>query len=92
MKNNGRFFPRDVLTKILRAQYGNRVAGHWVVMKAVISDVPIIGVVYTWSNHGLSFFVSSCGSTLAHDEKYMSNFEDEYGNAASNLLDRPSIA
>jgi len=43
-------------------------------------------------HRGVSYFVSTCGKTTKHPEKYVSSFEDEFGNTSCKELDRPSIA
>ena len=48
-------------------------------------------MVYAWSQKGLSFILSTCGSTQAHSVKYVSKFEDKYGETSCKLLDRPAI-
>ena len=47
---------------------------------------------YAWSKRGTSFFVSTCGRTVASPYKYLSHFEDGYGNTAWKEIDRPEIA
>jgi hypothetical protein len=63
VKNNHDFFPMKVLHSVLKARHGDRPAGHWVTMTANIVDVPVIAVAYAWSQKGVSYFVSTCGST-----------------------------
>ena len=91
VKNNTNFFPMRVLHRILQARYGERSAGHWVVMKTQIVDVPIFCLTYAWSQRGISYFVSTCGSTEVCKNKYMSNYEDEYGNICHNEINRPDV-
>jgi hypothetical protein len=92
IKNNTSFFPKAALEAVLRARYGTRPAGHWVVFRATISGVPLFAMIYGWSQKGLSFILSTCGSTEPHPAKYVSKFEDDYGGTSFKLLDRPSIA
>ena len=47
---------------------------------------------YAWSNRGIAYFVSSCGSTVRHETNYTSRFEDDYGNATEKQLPRPTVA
>ena len=49
-------------------------------MTTTMSDVPIMVLAYAWSQRGVSYFVSTCGSTAKHDVKYRSKFEDDWGN------------
>ena len=80
-----------VLHRILQAQYGERPAGHWAVMRTKIAGVPIFCLAYAWSQRGISYFVSTCGSTEVCRDKYMSNYEDEYGNICHNEINRPEV-
>lgn len=47
---------------------------------------------YAWSQKGIAYMVSSCGKTVAHEELYISRFEDEFGQVNSKQLPRPAIA
>ena len=92
IKTNVQFYPMQVLCAILRARHGDRPAGHWVVLKTKIADVPLIAIAYAWSQRGISYFLSTCGTTTPHDIKYQSHFEDDYGNVQWKEINRPSIA
>ena len=91
LKKQQQFYPKEVLHSILQARHGERPAGHWVVMKATVADVPIIAVAYAWSQKGVSYFVSTCGCTEPSDIKYESKFEDAWGTTAIKLIDRPEL-
>ncbi len=82
----------QALHVVLRACYGDRPAGHWVVFHATISNVRLMAVVYGWSQRGLSYFISTAGSTELHDEKYISSFEDNFGNIVYREINRPKFA
>ena len=92
VKNNTAYYPMRVLHRILIARYNNRPAGHWVVMHTKISDVPIMVVAYAWSNRGVTYLVSTCGSTKILPEKYQSSYEDDYGNIRVKEINRPWVA
>ena len=92
VKNNMQYFPGELLRAILLARHNKRPAGHWVVMKTVISDVPLFIMVYAWSHQGLSYMVTTCGTTVRHVTDYTSKFEDGYGNTSSKQLPRPAVA
>ena len=47
---------------------------------------------YAWSQRGVAYFLSNCGTTDKHPEPYISSFEDEIGNVTNKPLDRPCIA
>ena len=92
VKGNVNYFPMDVLKSVLLARYPKRPAGHWVVMKATISEVELFIMAYAWSNKGISYIVSSCGTTIRHERDYVSKFEDGFGNTDCKALARPAIA
>ena len=92
VKNNTAYFPMKVLHRILTARYKNRPAGHWVVMHTTISDVRIMVVAYAWSQRGVTYLVSTCGSTAVHPQKYETSFEDDFGNVRVKEVNRPWVA
>ena len=92
IKNNTHLFPMQALHAVLRARYGDRPAGHWVVFHATISNVKSMAVVYGWSQRGLSYFISTGGSTELHDKKYLSSFEDNFGNIVYREINRQKFA
>jgi hypothetical protein len=92
VKGNDKYYPMAALHSVLTARHGARPAGHWVTMKATISNINIIAVAYAWSQKGVSYFVSTCGSTEPSPIKYQSKFEDEWGNTNSRDIDRPKLA
>lgn len=92
VKNNDHWFPRKILLEILLARHGRRVAGHWTTMKTTIEGVPIIAMAYAWSQKGVSFFVSTCGTTVPSVHAYVANFQDEWGRPSSKELPRPMLA
>ena len=91
VKNNNLFFPMATLHEILKARHGDRPAGHWVVMTTTIAAVKVIAIAYAWSQRGVSYFVSTCGSTEPSKMKYESKFEDEWGGTNFQTIDRPEI-
>ncbi|KAL7554128.1 hypothetical protein ACHAWF_017536 [Thalassiosira exigua] len=92
VKQNVNYFPMKVLHAVLVARYPQRPAGHWVVMKTTISGVNIFVMAYAWSQKGIAYMVSSCGTTVRHEKNYMSRFEDEFGNVSEKELPRPTVA
>ncbi len=83
IKNNTHLFPMQALHAVLRACYGDRPAGHWVVFHATMA------VVYGGSQRGLSYFISKGLSTELHEEKYISSFEDNFGNIVYRVCALP---
>ena len=60
-------------------------------MHTTINSVDVMAIAYAWSQNGISYFVSTTGSTDIDDEKYLSSFEDDFGNCISKELNRPKI-
>jgi hypothetical protein len=92
VKNNHNMYPMQPLLAVLRARFGKRPAGHWVVFRAVIGEVKLFALAYAWSQRGISYFLSTCGRTDPHPQKYRSNFEDDFGVVTFKELNRPYIA
>jgi hypothetical protein len=78
VKQHVKYFPMQILHAILVARFGSRPAGHWVVMQANIGEVDVFAMAYAWSQKGVAYIVSSCGKTVAHEQPYISKYEDEY--------------
>ena len=91
VKNNTNLYPMRVLHRLLKVRYGERPAGHWLVMLNSISDVPIFSIVYAWSQRRVSYFISTCGNTEISDTKYMYHFEDDWVNITAKEINRPQI-
>ena len=91
VKNNKNYFPMEVLHSVLKARHGSHPAGHWVVMRAVVSHVPVIAIAYAWSQKGVSYFISTCGKTTPSPHKYEAKFEDDWGNTSFREIPRPDI-
>ena len=75
VKQNIKYFPMQVLYKILLARHGSRPAGHWVVMQSKIADVELFAMAYAWSQRGVAYIVSTCGKTVMHDQPYISKYD-----------------
>jgi hypothetical protein len=91
IKNSSTFFPTKPLHGILRFRFGDKAAGHWVVMTTTISGVKLMLIAYAWSQRGMYYFLSTCGSTAPSSAMYQSNFEDEFGNVDFKMLPRPQV-
>ena len=92
IKNNSTFFPKQALLSVMSARHGMHPAGTWVVFTSTIADVKLIMMAYAWSQKGVSFFLSTCGSTTKSDKTYRSHFENEYGQVDFKELPRPKLA
>ena len=81
IKQNTAYFPLKALHAVLKAKFGDRPAGHWVVFYSTIGEVRLIAMAYTWSMHdGVTYMLSTCGSTAPSEKIYKSYFEDDFGN------------
>jgi len=47
---------------------------------------------YAWSQRGISYTLSTCGSTRPAEKMYQSYFEDDYGNMGSKEKSHPELA
>ena len=92
IKNNRNLYPYKALRAILKARFGDRPAGHWVVMKTVIAEVPMFAIAYAWSQSGVSYFLSTCGTTNPSPHKYETSFEDDFGVTQYRQVERPCIS
>jgi len=61
-------------------------------LKANIGGVDLFIMAYAWSQRGITYMVSSCGTTVRHEKTYKSKFEDEFGNVSEKELPRPAVA
>ena len=91
IKNNDNWYPRKPLLEILFARHGERVAGHHVVMTANIAGVELFASAYAWSENGITFLLSTCGTTVISNTPYYSKYEDEHGHATKKALPRPRV-
>ncbi|KAG7356382.1 transposase IS4 [Nitzschia inconspicua] len=92
VKSNQDFFPLKALHAVLKARHGDRSAGHWVTMTTTISGVPLIALAYGCSQDGVSYFISTCGSTEVSPIKHECQFEDAMGHTFFKLIKRPKLA
>jgi hypothetical protein len=63
IKGNHIFYPTSALHAVLKARFGSKTAGHWVVMTTTIDGVEMLALAYDWSQRGVSYFLSTCGNT-----------------------------
>jgi hypothetical protein len=91
INDNIRLYPTKALHGILRSRFGDKAAGHWIVMTTTIAGVKLATIAYAWSQRGMSYFLSTCGSTSPSSIMYQSNFEDEFGNMDLKMLPRPQV-
>jgi hypothetical protein len=92
IKQNQQWFPMKPLYAVLKARFKDRPAGHWVTFTTEISGIKLIAIAYAWSQRGVSYILSTCGSTEPSEKFYMSYFEDDYGNVGSKEVSRPKLA
>jgi len=92
IKQNQHWFPMKPLFAVLKARHKDRPAGHWVTFHATVSGIKLMAMAYAWSQRGISYILSTCGSTKTADKLYVSYFEDDYGNVGSKEICRPQLA
>jgi hypothetical protein len=91
IKNNSILYPTKALHGILRSHFGDKAAGHWIFMTTTIAGGKLMAILYAWSQRGVSYFLSTCGSTAPSSIMYQSNFEDEFGNVDFKVLPCPQV-
>jgi hypothetical protein len=92
VKQNQSWFPMKALYAVLKAQFKDLPAGHWVTMITAISGVKVVAMAYAWSQIGISYILSTYGSTEPSDKLYMSYFEDDFRNVSSKEVSRLKLA
>jgi hypothetical protein len=91
IKGNHAFYPMEALHAILKGRFENKISGHWFSMTAIIGGVKLLALCYAWSQKGVSYFLSTCGSIHQSSVMYQSNFEDDFGNVSSKFLPRTQV-
>ena len=91
VKGNTNYNLMKVLYAILIAHYPDWAAGKRVVMKSTVADIDLYIMAYGWSNWGIAYFVSTCGTTIRHEIDYYTSFDDGFGNISSKPLPQLSI-
>jgi hypothetical protein len=92
IKQYQQWSPMKSLFAVLKACYKTKPAGHWVAFQSAISGALLLAMVYAWSQRGVSYILSTCGSTKPAEKMYMSYFEDDYGNVGSKEMSCPELA
>ena len=92
IKNNNSLFPKTALLTVMQAMHGTHPAGNWVVFTATIAGADLIAMACAWSQKGVSFFLSTCGSTAKSRNSCRSHFENECGHVDFKELPCPKLA
>jgi nicotinamide riboside transporter PnuC len=92
IKGNHAFYPIGALRAVIKAHFGTKISGHWVTMTTTIAGIKMTAMAYAWSQKGISYFLSICGSTQVFYVLYRSAFENEFGNVDYKFLPRAQIA
>jgi hypothetical protein len=92
IKGNHAFYSMGALHAVIKSRFGTKIAGHWVTMMTTIAGIKIMAMAYAWSQKGISYFLSTCGSTEVSSVLYRSAFGDEFGNVDYKFLPHPQIA
>ena len=80
-----------VIHSLLKARYGDKPSGHWVVLQAQIRGVKILAIGYVWSHTSVSYFVLTWGSTCPADISYEAHYEDDFGNVTEWKIPQPHL-
>jgi hypothetical protein len=86
------FYTMGALHDVIKARFGTKIAGHWVTMMTTIAGVKMMAMSYDWSQKGISYFLSTWGSTEVSSVLYRSAFKDEFGNVDYKFLPHPQIS
>jgi hypothetical protein len=89
--NNYTFSPMEGLHAVLKAHFNDHPARHWVVFKGEIVGMKLMAIAYAWSQRGVSYMISKCGSMQMHEIKYLSTLEDKYGDIDHKEINCPQV-
>ena len=81
-----------MLHSTLVIRHANRTVGRWVLIDVVLSDAKIVVMTCACSQCRVSHIVSTTGSSELHDNKHLSNFEDDSGKIIMKEINRPKIS
>jgi hypothetical protein len=76
---------------VMKARFGQRPAGHWVTFTTQVSGINVMAIAYAWSQWGVTYILSTCGSTELSEKMYTSYFDDDFGNVACKEIPCPRI-
>ena len=79
------------LHRLLKIRHGGMLASYWEGTVAVTSKVRIMSIACAQMRRFVSYFVTTSRSVKACEEKYLANFEDDFGSIASKEISRLSI-
>jgi len=91
IKQNTDLFPMMAIHSILKARYGERLVGHWVVFQGKISEEQLWAISYAWSHSTTSYFVSTCGSMHPADVCYETHYKNEFGTICMRSIACPQL-
>ena len=49
-------------------------------MQTTIAGVKLIAMAYAWSQKGVAYMISLCGTMVMHEHPYLSQYEDDFSN------------
>jgi hypothetical protein len=76
IKGNHKFYPMGTLHSTLKARFGSKTAGYWVMMTTEEAGIKILALAYAWSQKVISYFLLTCGNTDVSPIPYRRAFED----------------
>ena len=85
-KNSTKFFPITPSHGSLEVKHGDRPASHCAAMTAAMSKIKKTAIACVQSQRGACYFVRTCGTADAHEDQYLANFEDVFGDEVKKLI------
>ena len=80
-----------ILRTLLKSRCGGRPSGLSIMMTVVMSEFNTMNMSHAWSQRGVSYSVSACGSTEIYEETHLANLEDDLGDSTCKKINSPSI-
>ena len=69
-----------------------QVTGFLCKQQTTIADVEDFAMACAWSQKRVAYMISSCSTTVMHEQPYLSCYEDEFGNVQEKELLRLTVA
>jgi hypothetical protein len=65
--------------------------GTWASMSAMIAGVKVCAIIYAWSKKGVSYFITTVGTTAVSPVKYITSWENDMGQTVTKAIDRLTV-
>ena len=87
-KNSTAFLPIEPLCRLMKAWHRDIPADYWAEMTELMSEVKTMTIACSLSERGVICFVTTCRSTETHENDYLPNFEEGFGNGVCKEINR----